>query len=299
MGPASTLAGIGWIPEISGILATLLGLVVLCGSVYLLLATNLANRLGFLVALTGLMAWMVILGAIWWVYGIGLEGRPQSWQVEEVHFGDLEGAATPQVGAIDVGVLPPAAELRALQPPDYIEAAERLEPELGGWRLLPHFDPAFGEAMATVDRTIGLGVAAALGVERVGDYIPTYAFERGGKAELRADPTTWDRITNWFYTTFVQIRHPPLYTVIQVAPTLPETRPGAAGPGEAPPTPLPDPDQPVISVVLLRDLGQERTPAALITFGSLAILGVLCYMLHRRDQLVAAHRAMAPVPTGE
>ena len=47
------MAIVGWDPVLTGYLAVLLGILVLCGSVYLLLATNLGVRLGFLVAWTG------------------------------------------------------------------------------------------------------------------------------------------------------------------------------------------------------------------------------------------------------
>jgi hypothetical protein len=51
----------------------------------------------------------------------------------------------------------------------------------------------------------------------------------------------------------------------------------------------------VVSAVLIRDIGQRRVPAALITISSALIFGVLCAMLHQRDRRVAAHRS-APVP---
>ena len=53
---------------------------VLCGSVYLILGTNLGARLGFLVALTGLFGWMFLMGIIWGIYGIGLKGPEPSWE---------------------------------------------------------------------------------------------------------------------------------------------------------------------------------------------------------------------------
>ena len=55
-----TLAGIAWDPQIRGILSVLVGVVVLMGSVYLLLATNVASRLGFLLALAAIFGWMTI-----------------------------------------------------------------------------------------------------------------------------------------------------------------------------------------------------------------------------------------------
>ena len=51
---------LSWDPAIRGILATAVGVVVLCGSVYLLLGTNLGARLGFLMAMAGLFGWMAI-----------------------------------------------------------------------------------------------------------------------------------------------------------------------------------------------------------------------------------------------
>ena len=42
-------------------LVVVAGIVLFCGSIYLLLGTNLGARLGFLVAFTGLMGFMVVL----------------------------------------------------------------------------------------------------------------------------------------------------------------------------------------------------------------------------------------------
>ena len=52
----------------------------LCGSIYLILATNLGARLGFLVTLAGLTGWLLLMGIIWMIYGIGLKGPEPSWE---------------------------------------------------------------------------------------------------------------------------------------------------------------------------------------------------------------------------
>jgi hypothetical protein len=80
-------AGLAWDPQIRGILAVVVGFVVLAGSVYLLLTTNLGGRLGLLLALAGLFGWLVILTFYWWVNppGIGPAGDPPSWEVKEIH----------------------------------------------------------------------------------------------------------------------------------------------------------------------------------------------------------------------
>ena len=62
----NALLAINWEPEIRGILIVIISVGVLCGSVYLILGTNMGARLGFLVALAGLAGWMFLMGAIWW-----------------------------------------------------------------------------------------------------------------------------------------------------------------------------------------------------------------------------------------
>lgn len=71
----SALLAVNWEPELRGILIVIISVSVLCGSVYLILGTNLGARLGFLVALTGLAGWMFIMGAIWWSYGQRFSAR--------------------------------------------------------------------------------------------------------------------------------------------------------------------------------------------------------------------------------
>ncbi|MFM8530236.1 MAG: hypothetical protein ACKOD2_11300, partial [Ilumatobacteraceae bacterium] len=61
----STILAIGWRPEFHGVVITIIAVVTLCGSVYLLLGTNLGARLGFLVSLAGLFGWMATMGFIW------------------------------------------------------------------------------------------------------------------------------------------------------------------------------------------------------------------------------------------
>ena len=78
------MALVGWDPILTGYLAVLLSVLVLCGSVYLLLATNLGVRLGFLVAWTGFWGWTLIMGIVWWFFGIGWVGHGPAWEVTHV-----------------------------------------------------------------------------------------------------------------------------------------------------------------------------------------------------------------------
>src|SRR5882762_7008084 len=76
-----------WDPTIVGILAPVAGVFLFCGSVYLLLSTNLGARLGFLVAASALSGFMVLLSTLWLTTSTPLEspkGRTAAWKVVEV-----------------------------------------------------------------------------------------------------------------------------------------------------------------------------------------------------------------------
>ena len=68
-------------------------------------------------------------------------------------------------------------------------------------------------------------------------------------------------------------------------------------PGEPPPTPEADPDKPVVSVVMVRDLGDVRFPGAMLTLFAGIVFAVLCVQLHRRDERVAEVRGLRPATT--
>jgi hypothetical protein len=90
-------------------------------------------------------------------------------------------------------------------------------------------------------------------------------------------------------TSTARITHPPRFAIVQVQ----AVRPVEVEPGEAPPSPEADPDQPVISVIMERDLGNVRVRPAVFTIASFIIFGVLAWMLHRRDLESAKARAAA------
>ena len=66
------MLALNWEPQIRGILIIIIAVSVLCGSVYLILGTNLGARLGFLLSLSALAGWMMLMAIVWWAFGIGL-----------------------------------------------------------------------------------------------------------------------------------------------------------------------------------------------------------------------------------
>jgi hypothetical protein len=241
---------LNWDPQIRAILVLAVAVVVLPGSIYMILGTNLGTRLGFLVAVAGLSGWMVILGIIWAVYGIGYVGDAPSWHLREVVTSE---------SADDLG----AAELEAAH-------------DLSRWTALAADDPARGEAQAAAGAGIAGEDARIPMFEAESEYVVIDAFDRGGR-------------TDSFFDKNVPWRHPPHYAIIQVQRAV-EVEVEF---GDTPPTPEPDESEPVVSVILERDLGDKRLPPVLLTISSLIIFAVSCNVLHRRDKAVMAARAAA------
>jgi hypothetical protein len=317
----SVFGAIGWDPEIRNYLSVLVGAAVLIGSVYLIVGTNVGLRTGLLVVLSGLFGWMTTMGVVWWIYGIGLKGEEPSWVVEEINYseGDFTGLSEAQLEKAQsltaIDELPTAQELIAedptivdeILPPDIPEEdrearaqnitvgqileirpeiAEEYDIEhvLSGWTLLPVSDRQRGDAAATADAFLGPDGRGIF--ESSADYLVLDAFTIGGKDPLPPDPSRWDRIKHEI-STMLQIQHPPHYAVVQVrAVEAQETEAG-----EAPPVPVIDEEQPVISVIMVRDLGDKRFPAFMVTLIFGILFALTAWTLHRRDKVIAQVRA--------
>ncbi len=289
-----TLAGIAWDPQLRGFLTLAVGIIVLMGSVYLLLVTNVGVRLGFLLASAALFGWLTLMGGVWWMYGsIGMLGKDPGWVVTETVYPGTDDAALDLAHGFDTSAMPSHEELGDLTGDDYLAVRDEVEPTLGGWHILQESNPSFGEAKAAVDEHFVEHPDEDLQIDSADDYLTVYSFERGGKARLPDDPSRWDRLYKKFKTTFVQLTHPPRYAIIQVQPVVVQE----AEPGQPPPTPKVDTSQPVVSVIMERDLGDKRFPGAMLTIFSGIMFGVLCVQLHRRDQRVAEVRGLVPATT--
>ena len=141
----STLLAIDWEPELRGILTVIIGTVVWMGSIYLILGTNLGARLGFLVALTGLAGWMMLMGAVWWIYGIGLKGDVPEWQAGPRHDRDPGGrpAAIRRASS--------TSPLGVDESVDPVVSANAVANQLAeqGWNRVDEAAPEFGQAEAS------------------------------------------------------------------------------------------------------------------------------------------------------
>jgi len=140
----STLFAVNWQPELRGIVVVLISVVVLIGGTYLVVGTNLGARLGFLVVLAAFFGWMATMGAIWWTYGIGLNGPAPFWFPAEPITIVRDPALL--VGAEILQTTPALSNDPAAN-----AASVATELQAEGWNLLDEADPQRGQAVAASD----------------------------------------------------------------------------------------------------------------------------------------------------
>lgn len=150
--PANLLLALSWNPQVRGGLYVFIALVVLCGSSFLILGTNVGGRLGFQLAAAGLTGFFVIIGSLWWIYGIGPKGESPIWEPTSV----VEGA-------LDQGGTGPLASF----PRD--------------WKKLELTSPEVADALPVADGDL-TGAAGGTGVYKsASEFLPTAAYTKGGE----------------------------------------------------------------------------------------------------------------------
>jgi hypothetical protein len=187
---ALTLA-LSWNPQVRGGLYVLIAVLVLCGSGTLILATNLGGRLGFQASAAGLMGFLVVIGAVWWVYGIGPQGKAPSWVPRFVAQGELS-----QVGG------------------------EILDGFPRGWKELDLADPEVADAIPVADGELTSQEGGVF--ESPADYLPVAALEKGGETYGPFGILNFRPFNLW---------HKTKHLIIQVKPVVQqEAQPGQAPP---------------------------------------------------------------------
>jgi hypothetical protein len=288
------LGALSWDPQIRGALIVLTAVAILPGSVYLLLATNVGARLGFLLAVAGLTGWITLLAITWAFYGQGLKGRDPSWKVREVvHSQSQQDLSQGTLGALS----------------NFPQ----------GWRRLPLSGSSLlGDAQAAADNFITKGGRKPkIGPEgpiikqptpeqlrfpaefsTSEEYIVVDGYTTGGNNCWSARPPCTHRLPKkilfWTVNHKFFFRHSPHYVTVEMRPVVP---PPPLVPGQPPAKPVPDMSKPVTAVVVERDLGSVRFPQLMLGLSSGIIFAVVCHALHRRDkQIMALRAAGTPVP---
>jgi hypothetical protein len=264
---AFTLAALKWDPQIRGFGIIVLAALILVGSVYMLLTTNTGAKLAFAITAAALAGWMGVLGVIWMVFGIGLQGRVPTWKPREIVTGSLSRST--------------------------IEATKGFDKPHSGWTKLKAGSPAIGDVQANADKVLAPvssttetkaptgpeGESFVAPFKATTEYVQYDGYEKGKESGLLFT------IGHHKFYGF----HGPHYALIRVRPALPNV----GGPGGAPAQPQPDVSKPLVTVVLLRDLGSLRFPPFVVAVTSFIVFGILCYWLHERDKQLMATRAAA------
>jgi hypothetical protein len=298
-------AGLAWDPGVRGILIVAVSVAVLMGSVYLLLGSNVGARLGLLISLAGLFGWMVILTFIWWLQppAIGPRGDSNRWVPVEIFVDGGEAPRTEQATQLPTPEeLPSVEQILADNPelaeeypngfvlsdlaannPEILEQYATKE-SLNGWRVIPSSEA--GEAQAAAD--VVLVEAGLFGGPT--EYKKLDVFSYGGKPTREEECPDGGALCRASYRVrTVFMTNPAHYAVVQVQAVVPQT-PVA---GEAPPLPQVDPNAPVISVVMERELGTVRLIPFLYFVISLALFIVFVWILHSRDKTLMKNKAAA------
>ena len=180
-----------WNPQVRGGLYVLIAVLVLCGSGTLILSTNLGGRLGFQASAAGLMGFLVVIGATWWVYGIGPQGKAPTWVPRFIAQGELS-----QVGGEILADFP------------------------RGWKELELTDPAVADALPVADAELTSQEGGVF--ESAADYLPVAALEKGGETYGPFGILNFRPLDLW---------HKTHYLIIQVKPVVEqEAQPGQAPP---------------------------------------------------------------------
>ena len=250
-----------WDPTILGVLVVLSAIGLFCGSVYLLLGTNLGARLGFLVAGACLMGFMVLLSSLWITTATPLnspKGRPPGWKVKEVVNAPSDAKVEKVHNIAKTGSAVSEEDLALLRPA--VDAALVTKAPVANQ---PTPSQPLAEFSATTDYLV--------------DFKGFQTFTTGGGSK------------NIFW-------HNPEYAVVQFCPALEQE----AAPGQAPPTPVCDPLQAKRYVVMEFDRGSLRQPPWVYFFTSLVLFCLFLLGLHwyEKDQRERAKEAsLRPVPT--
>ena len=253
-----------WDPTVIGILAPVAGVFLFCGSVYLLLSTNLGARLGFLVAASALSGFMVLLSTLWLTTSTPLEspkGRTAAWKVLEVDKSYADSKFAPVRTIQKDGELLPPKQATTLR--SFLDGAfVRVTP-------LPGAKPKV-QPFAQYDQ------ASQYITDDPKQDLKTYQI--GGTPRL------------YFW-------HKPEYAAVQVCTALVETVPF----GQAPPLPQCDPAQDRKVVVMVYDFGSTRLPPVCYLIGSIilfviSLLGLHWYEMDERERAKQAAK-LSPVAT--
>jgi hypothetical protein len=300
--------GLSFDPFFRGFLSVMVGVVVMIGGTYLLIATNSGARTGGMIAASAFFGWMFMMGLVWTLYGIGWRGQAPTWELVEISgdnpasendglvFAENERAQTLgfALESFDVAEGVDLGDPDAAQN-DAVARAKANKDNLNDWRYLATSNPTRGEAQSAADEHL----AEEHVFDSTADYVPLQfgAYNIGGKPLLKDNPNVFDRVIHKIDTMTLHAVHSEELMIIQVQgaveqPTLP---------GQPPPVATADPEKSVFNVIMRRDRGGPlpalfgglRFTPALFTIFNGILFALVTWSLHVREKREMLVRAAA------
>jgi hypothetical protein len=257
-----------WNPTIIGVLTVVCAVGLFCGSTYLLLATNLGARLGFLVAAAGLSGFLVLLTTLWLTTPGNATGNSDldpphgnsaAWKLTEL----VASPADSKVAA--VRDLPTKGTVAT---PDLVT------------QVKPAIDAAVVPAAPVAGVTTPAQPFATLNIASSTDYLLTF---NGSHAYEYIDKTK-----NFFW-------HRPRYAAMEIciARLDPVTNSPAT---DASGNPVCDPLKATHYAILMYNYGSVRKPVVFYWLFSLLFFGLSVLGLHwwEKDERARKRAASAP-----
>ena len=261
-----------WYPTILGVLVVVASVALFFGTVYMLLATNMGARLGFLVSTAGLAGLMVLLSLLWLTNPSPvntLKGRIPAYKaVEGIESGDVARSKIPAVQKIN-------------------EKPNKLpQEELANVKAAVDTNLIITKNELTGVIESGAGGKYAI-YEDATKYIVTKNQVTGGGEIFSQFDVSSGGGFPWVHVSL----HKPKYVVVTLCKTDPALSATEVPFGEKPPVPkCADTQRQVL--VLERDLGSLRVPPFVVFLASsiLLALSLLAMQWRERDLQDAAAR---------
>ena len=253
-----------WYPTILGVLVVIASVALFMGTVYIILATNVGSRLGFLISVAGLSGFMVLLSLLWLTNPSPvntLKGRIPQWKaVESLESGDV---ARSKIGAVQrVDKEGHTADASAIT---NLKAAVDTN-------LIINKNELTGEILS------GAEGKYAIYTDATGYIVQKNQLTGGGEIFSQFDVSTGGGFP-WVHASL----HKPLYGVITLCKTDPSLSATEVPFGEKPPAPkCADANRQVL--VLERDLGSLRVPPFVTFLASVILFGLSLLALHWRER---------------
>jgi hypothetical protein len=253
-----------WYPTILGVLVVVAAVALFMGTIYILLATNMGARLGFLVAVGGLAGLMVLLSLLWLTNPSPvntLKGRIPAYKaVEAIQAGDVARSKIPEVQTIN-------EKGHQVNQQDLANVKAAVDTN-----LIINKDLLTGENLAGSNGKFAI-------YEDATKYIVTKNQETGGGEIFSQFKTSTGGGFPWVHVSL----HTPKYVVVTLCNTDPALSATEVPFGDKPPVPKCANTQRQI-LVLERDLGSLRVPPFVVFIASSILLALTLLAMHWRER---------------